>query len=145
MRELRREDVIGVRIAEVLVTMPDIPVSMDDHSYSAGYIRLENGIVIDFDSSRTSLQGYDGSLDALVRDSNYEAKFREAAWLFKSLMFFLRQTLTSLVLLLLRGYLSPRSPALFWNRLCICKRSEFSWCLPYHSGILRWLGYGAAT
>ena len=45
MRALQRDDVIGRRIVDVIVSVPDKPVTMSTMSYSPGYLRLDSGIL----------------------------------------------------------------------------------------------------
>ena len=43
IRQLEKADVIGKRIVSVIVSMPDKPVTMSNHSYSEGFLQLDTG------------------------------------------------------------------------------------------------------
>ena len=47
MNALRRKDFVGRHITDIIISMPDKTVSMSDMSYSAGYLRLDSGILFD--------------------------------------------------------------------------------------------------
>jgi hypothetical protein len=125
MRELSPSDVFGARIADIIISVPDKPVSMSDQSFSVGYIRLNNGHVIALSTATPPLLAHDVGLESVVRDSKYEAEFRRA----------IGQKVTDVVLTTDVGCLCVVTdgdllitdvPAQFWQRPCIYKRTEFS-------------------
>jgi hypothetical protein len=76
MRQLEKTDVIGKRIADVIVSMPDKPVTMSDQSYSPGYLQLDTGDVINLGAYAPPLVSCDeGDFCNLVRDTEYEKEF----------------------------------------------------------------------
>jgi hypothetical protein len=125
MRELSRNDVVGTRIADIIISLPDRPVSMSDQSFSASYVRLDNGHVIDLSTPAPPLFADDRGVSAITRDSKYESEFRQA----------IGQKISDVLLTTDVGYLCIVTegdllitdvPALFWQRPCIYKRAEFS-------------------
>ena len=79
MRSLNKTDVIGKRIAEVIISMPDIPVTMSTHSYSAGFLRLNTGEIIDLRICEPPLLACEErDVCEIVRDRKYEKEFRPA-------------------------------------------------------------------
>jgi hypothetical protein len=125
MRELSPSDVFGARIAEIIISVPDKPISMSDQSFSAGYIRLDNGHVIDLSTAAPPLLAHDVGLESVVRDSKYEAEFRRAIGQ-KIADVVLTTDVGCLCVVTDGGLLITDVPAQFWQRPCLCKRSEFS-------------------
>src|SRR5262245_38716664 len=75
MRALRREDLVGRRITEIIISVPDKPVTMSDMSYSPGYLKLDSGTV--FHLGVQPLQAVDeATLAGVRRDTKYEREFR---------------------------------------------------------------------
>jgi hypothetical protein len=125
MRELSPNDVLGARIADIIISIPDKPISMSDQSFSAGYIRLDNGHVIDLSTAAPPLLAHDVGLESVVRDSKYEAEFRRAIGQ-KIADVVLTTDVGCLCVVTDGGLLITDVPAQFWQRPCLCKRSEFS-------------------
>ncbi len=79
MRHLEKADVIGKRIADVIVSVPDKPVTMSDQSHSPGFLRLDTGDIINLGSYAPPLASVQESeIQKLVRDRKYEKNFRPA-------------------------------------------------------------------
>ncbi len=77
MRHLEKTDVIGKRIADLIVSVPDKPVTMSDQSHSPGFLRLETGDIINLGSYAPPLASVEESdVQKLVRDHKYEKDFR---------------------------------------------------------------------
>lgn len=77
MRHLEKTDLIGRRIADMIVSVPDRPVSMSDQSHSPGFLRLDTGDIINLGSYAPPLVSVEESeIQKLVRDRKYEADFR---------------------------------------------------------------------
>src|ERR1700674_2010685 len=77
MRNLEKIDVIGKRIADVIVSVPNKPVTMSDQSHSPGFLRLDTGDIINLGSYAPPLVCIDDSeIQKLVRDRKYEKDFR---------------------------------------------------------------------
>lgn len=125
MRELSSSDVVGARIAEIIISVPDNPVSMSDQSFSASYIRLDNGHVIDLSTVVPPLLAHDVGLESVVRDSMYEAEFRRAIGQ-KVSEVVVTTDVGCLCFVTDGGLLITDVPAQFWQRPCIFKRAEFS-------------------
>jgi hypothetical protein len=104
MTELLRKDVVGQRIAEIVISVPDKPVTMDGQSFSAGYVRLASGVLIDLCGAAPPLQACPADLQALKRDRAYEAEFRAA---------------------LGKRISDTRVPALAWDRPCLHRLADF--------------------
>jgi hypothetical protein len=132
MRVLRREDVVGRRITEIIISVPDKPVTMSDMSHSPGYLKLDSGIV--FHLGVQPLQAVDeATLAGVRRDAKYEREFRSL----------LRQEIEDVVLMVDDGSLCvvtrdsiiTEVPAQFWVRPCTYKRAEFTYeTEPYWKG-----------
>jgi hypothetical protein len=126
MRELERDDIIGKRIAEVIISLPDKPITMSTMSYSAGYLRLDSEVVIYLGQPATPpMRACDEiGLRALARDTTYEKEFRPL----------IRQKIVDVVLtrddgclcILTDEYLITEVPAQFWVRPCLYKRDSFT-------------------
>ena len=69
--------IIGRTIKEVIISVPDRPVSMSDQSESVGYIRLDNGacITIDYADFAAVL---DLPIAEKERDRKIESEFSKA-------------------------------------------------------------------
>ena len=79
MHQLEKSDVIGRRIVEIIVSKPNIPVSMSGQSYSEGFLRLDTGHLIDLGDSELPLIACDESeVRNLKRDRKTEREFRRA-------------------------------------------------------------------
>jgi hypothetical protein len=78
MQLLTRHDVVGRRLAEVIISQPDKPVSDEDQSYSSGYVRLDSGVLIELDSSEAPRALDLVRLRHLARDSEHERSFQPA-------------------------------------------------------------------
>ncbi len=77
MRNLEKTDVIGRCIADVMVSVPDKPVTMSDQSHSPGFLRLDTGDIINLGSYAPPLVSVEESeIQKLVRDRKYEKDFR---------------------------------------------------------------------
>jgi hypothetical protein len=75
MRALQRHDVIGRRIADIIVSVPDKPPTMSDMSYSASYLRWDSGIA--FHLGLQPLQAADeATVTGVARDTKCEREFR---------------------------------------------------------------------
>ena len=71
------QDILGQRISEVVISKPDRPVSMTDMSTSVGYLRLENGIIIDIGATNPPLPKVtDIPFPDAGRDKEYEKEFQ---------------------------------------------------------------------
>ena len=127
MRALQRDDVIGRRIVDVIVSVPDKPVTMSTMSYSPGYLRLDSGILFYLGQpTAPELHASDeAALTSVMRDAKYE-------WEFCSL---LKQEIEDVVLMIDDGSLCvvtkdaviTEVPAQFWVRPCIYKRADFTY------------------
>ena len=123
MRTLSREEVIGRRIADIIISAPDIPVSMSDMSYSHGYLKLDNGLAFDLDAQPVRVAD-DSVVAGVLRDTKYEQEFR----------MLLRQMIEDVVLTIDCGCLCVVTgeavitvvPAQFWVRPCLRQRVEFT-------------------
>ena len=78
MQLLAKQDVVGRRLAEVIISEPDKPVTHEDQSYSSGYVRLDNEVLIEIDSNEVPRVIDSSSLSHLQRDSEHEQTFRPA-------------------------------------------------------------------
>jgi hypothetical protein len=79
MRNLEKADVIGKRIADVIVSVPDKPVTMSDQSHSPGFLLLDTGDIINLGSYAPPLVSAEQrEVQRLVRDRKYEKNFRSA-------------------------------------------------------------------
>jgi hypothetical protein len=78
MRALQREEVVGRRIVEVVVSVPDRPVTMSTMSYSASYLRLDSGSWFDLGQPTVPplYAVYETVLRGVVRDPKGEKEFR---------------------------------------------------------------------
>ena len=124
---LQRDDVIGRRIVDVIVCVPDKPITMSAMSYSAGYLRLDNGILFYLGQpTEPELRASDeAALASVTRDAKYEREFRTV----------LKQEIEDVVLMIDDGSLCvvtkdaviTEVPAQFWVRPCIYKRAEFTY------------------
>jgi hypothetical protein len=124
MHTLRREDVVGRRIIDIVVSVPDKPVSMSDMSYSASYLRLDSGLA--FNLGLQPLHAADeAALTGVIRDAKHEREFGAL----------LQQTIEDVVLMVDDGSLCVATrnsiitevPAQFWVRPWIYKRAEFTY------------------
>src|SRR5689334_4188277 len=122
MRTICREEVIGRRIADIIISVPDKPVTMSDISYSPGYLKLDSGLA--FDLGVQPLQAADDStVTGVTRDTKYERGFRSL----------LRQEIEDVVLISDDGCLCVVTedtvltviPAQFWVRPFTYKRADF--------------------
>jgi hypothetical protein len=75
MNLVTRNDIVGHRIVDVIISMPDNPLSMSDMSESKGYLRLDNGLVIHFDGGAPLQLIEPLALSDLRRDHESEAEF----------------------------------------------------------------------
>ncbi len=125
MRELSPGDVVGKRITEIIISVPNRPVSMGDQSLSASYIRLDNGVVLDLNGPVPPLRAYEGELATVKRDTPYEAEFQAAIGQTVSEVL-LTTDVGCLCVVTDGGLLITEVPALFWERPCIYRRSECS-------------------
>src|SRR5258707_13513430 len=77
MRALQRDDVIGRRIIDVIISVPDKPVTMSTMSYSAGYLRLDSGVLFYLGQpTEPELHTSDeAALTSVTRDAKYERDF----------------------------------------------------------------------
>ena len=126
MRPLERDDIIGRRIVEIIISLPDKPVTMSTMSYSAGYLRLENGVLFYLGQpTQPPLHASDESaLRDLARDASYERGFRSL----------IRQEIVDVILTIDDGclcvvtdaFVVTEVPAQFWVRPCIYKRDSFT-------------------
>ena len=127
MRELRRENVIGRRIVEVVIALPDRPVTMSTMSYSASYLRLDSGSLFDLGQpAAPPLHAVDErAVSGLARDPKSEREFRPA----------ILQEIVDVVLMIDDGSLCVLTdefvitvvPAQFWVRPCLYKRDSFTY------------------
>ena len=80
MDALQRDDVIGRRIVDVIVSVPDKPVTMSTMSYSPGYLRLDSGVLFYLGQpTEPALYARDeAALANVTRDAKYEREFRLA-------------------------------------------------------------------
>jgi len=135
MRTLRREDIVGRRITDVIVSVPDQPVTMSTMSYSPGYLRLDNGVLFYLGQPTEPLlhTSDESALSGLKRDTQYEQEFRAL----------LGQQIEDVVLMVDDGCLCvvtkdlviTEVPAQFWVRPCTYKRADFSFKTePYWQG-----------
>jgi hypothetical protein len=70
-------DVIGKRVADVILSIPDKPVTMSDQSDSPGFLRLDTGDIIDLGAYAPPLVTVEeGEIQRVVRDLKYEEDFR---------------------------------------------------------------------
>jgi hypothetical protein len=122
MRVLLKEDVVGRRIADIIISVPDKPVTMSDMSYSPGYLKLDSGVVFDLGVQPLCVAD-DLAVTRVTRDTKYEREFCTL----------LRQEIEDVVLMIDDGCLCVVTrdaaitvvPAQFWVRPCIYKRTEF--------------------
>src|SRR5688572_30290919 len=77
MNSFERQDIVGRRIVEVVVSIPDKPVSMSDMSESKGYLRLDSGVVIEIVGDVLS-HIEPATLSGLARDRVTEKEFKDA-------------------------------------------------------------------
>ena len=127
MQALRRENVVGRRIVDVIVSVPDKPVTMSDMSYSPGYLRLDSGVLFFLGQpTEPALHASDeAALTSVTRDTKYEREFRSL----------LGQEIEDVVLMIDDGSLCvitkeaviTEVPAQFWVRPCIYKRADFTY------------------
>lgn len=76
MRPLEKADLIGKRIIDVIVSMPDKPVTMASQSYSRGFLRFDSGALINLGSYAPPLLACsEEDLRCIMRDTNYEREF----------------------------------------------------------------------
>jgi hypothetical protein len=78
MRLLNQNDVIGARIIEVILSMPDKPMDISRESISAsqGYLRLDNSFILDLSSYELPIfSAEEENLSSLSRDTKYEQEF----------------------------------------------------------------------
>ncbi|MDB6024232.1 MAG: hypothetical protein JWM68_455 [Verrucomicrobiales bacterium] len=79
MRQLEKSEVIGRRVVDIIVSTPDKPVTMLDQSYSAGFLRLDSGDLINLGAYAPPLIACDEKdVRDLMRDKKYEKEFRPA-------------------------------------------------------------------
>src|SRR5688572_7949419 len=78
MRALQREEVVGRRIVDVLVSVPDRPVTMSTMSFSSSFLRLDSGSWFDLGQPTVPpLYAVDETvLRGVVRDPKCEKEFR---------------------------------------------------------------------
>src|SRR5690349_2108963 len=78
MGALQRDDVIGRRIVDVIVSVPDKPVTMSTMSYSPGYLRLDSGVLFYLGQPTEPVlyASDDAALRSVIRDAKYEREFR---------------------------------------------------------------------
>ena len=127
MGALQRDDVIGRRIVDVIVSVPDKPVTMSSMSYSPSYLRLDSGVLFYLGQpTEPALHASDEvALTSVTRDAKYEREFRSL----------LKQQIEDVVLMIDDGSLCvvtkdaviTEVPAQFWVRPCIYKRADFTY------------------
>jgi hypothetical protein len=122
-RNLEKPDVIGKRIADVIILKPDIPISMSSQSYSPGFLRLETGEVFDLGSDAPPLLACDEmQFKNAARDTEYENEFRPAiGQIILNLLFPDETEEGSINVITANGYLINSVAAVFWTRPCINK------------------------
>ena len=77
MRQLEKCEVIGRRIVDIIVSLPDRPVTMSDQSYSNGFLRLDSGYLINLGSD-APLACDESEVRDLIRDKETEREFGPA-------------------------------------------------------------------
>jgi len=127
MDALQRDDVIGRRIVDVIVSVPDKPATMSTMSYSPSYLRLDSGVLFYLGQpTEPALYARDeAALANVTRDAKYEREFRSL----------LGQEIQDVVLMIDDGCLCvvtkdaviTEVPAQFWVRPCIYKRADFAY------------------
>jgi hypothetical protein len=79
MRQLEKSEVVGRQIVDIIVSVPDKPVTMSDQSYSAGFLRLDSGHLINIgDWAPPLLVCDEAEIHNLRRDKDTEKEFRPA-------------------------------------------------------------------
>jgi hypothetical protein len=74
---MKRDDVVGRMIIDVLVSQPDKPINMSDTSESKGYLKLDSDRIIQIDGG--DLIAVDPlTLKELIRDTAVEKEFTDA-------------------------------------------------------------------
>ena len=126
MHALSRGDIVGRRITDFIVSVPDKPTTMSGQSYSAGYLRLDNGVLFYLGQpTEPPLHACEEAVLAKVtRDAKYEAEFRSI----------LGQEVQDVVLTIDDGCLCvvtkdaviTEVPAQFWVRPCIYSKTDFN-------------------
>lgn len=124
---LRREDVIGRQIADIVVSVPDKPVSMSGMSASEGYIRLDTGVLINLGEDLECLRACGESrLQGLVRYTEYERdEFRSVIGKRISNVV-VACDCALLVFITEDGKFITMVPAQFWIRPCLYDAASFT-------------------
>jgi hypothetical protein len=79
MHQLEKCEVVGRRIVDIIVSIPDKPVTMSDQSHSEGFLRLDSGRLINLGAYAPPLVACDESeIRNLTRDKKTEAEFHPA-------------------------------------------------------------------
>ncbi len=124
MCELAREDLIGRRITELVISVPDKPITMSTMSRSTGYLRLDTDVLVPIGHPPTLpiRSCAEAAISDLVRDYKYEREFMPV----------LQQQIRDVVVTRGDGclcfatdnFLITEVPAQFWIRPCLYKRDQ---------------------
>jgi len=120
---LAKQDVVGRGLAEVIILQPDKPISMAGQSYSGGYVRLDNGVLIELDSSEAPCSLDPARLKQLPRDSAHEQTFKPAIGQ-KVVDLLWSEDFAGICVLLESGSAVAFVPGLFWIAPFLQKSEE---------------------
>jgi hypothetical protein len=121
MRELSRQDVVGRRIADIIISVPDEPISMSGMSYSAGYLRLDNGVTFGL-GVRPPLIVDDCVTAAVHRSAMHESEFRSL--LHQEVEDVVSGVEDGSLYVLTKHMAIVMVPSQFWVRPCLYERTE---------------------
>jgi hypothetical protein len=124
MHVLLREEVIGRRIVDIIISVPDKPVTMSDMSYSPGYLKLDSGFVFDL-SVQPLCVADDSVVTRVTRDARYECEF--SALLLQDIENVVSMVDDGCLCVVTSAAVITVVPAQFWVRPCIYKRAEFTY------------------
>ena len=126
LRSIEKADVIGKKIAEIIVSLPDKPVTMSDQSFSRGFLRLNTGEIIDLGSYAPPLIVIpEIEVQKVIRDAKYEAEFQPAIGPVITELLFPDETEDgSIHVGTANGFLITFGASCFWIRPCIERRPQ---------------------